>query len=440
MPQDRLPEIRRRAHLRQALLGVHLEHQSRGEPAVASAAARSRGAGRGEPRALRRTRAALLPGRRVRIRRRRKAAPASACRSTRRTACTARPATSRIRARTSTGSRRRAAAGRTTRTCDAPRSVHSHAAPRTPLESPCRCRTSRVSTRSENTHRPHSVGTFTYSDSTFDMPPPSTMTSGSSRLMTCASARARRSLVAQHRRTAAVLRPCARQAISCAAALLASDRPMIALQPRSGQEGLDATMLAAKTQRAGTLVVVRPRQRIVAPFACDRVWSAQHSPRTTMPASPRRCRGSRRTRRSAPRPAPSIASDSAKQLASLVMRTSRPSSASRSALIGLPLRQTELDPRKSPVAATANPGVPMPTLPRLPECVFASRAPAPAICRSVAPIVVLRRGHAPAQHFAAGSSSATISVLVPPRSMPKRVKVRLRVKVACRLPRQSTTG
>jgi hypothetical protein len=40
---------------------------------------------------------------------------ASACRSTRRTACTARPATSRTRRRTSCGSRRKAAAGRTTR-------------------------------------------------------------------------------------------------------------------------------------------------------------------------------------------------------------------------------------------------------------------------------------------------------------------------------------
>ena len=54
---------------------------------------------------LRRSRAALLPGRRLRIRRRRRrrARRASGCRSTRRTACTARPATSRTRARTSTG-------------------------------------------------------------------------------------------------------------------------------------------------------------------------------------------------------------------------------------------------------------------------------------------------------------------------------------------------
>ena len=51
-------------------------------------------------------------------RQRHRAQRACACRSTRRTACTARPATSRIRSRTSTGSRRKAAAGRTTRACN----------------------------------------------------------------------------------------------------------------------------------------------------------------------------------------------------------------------------------------------------------------------------------------------------------------------------------
>ena len=38
---DRLPQARRRRHLRPAILGLHLEHQSRGEPAAASAPARS---------------------------------------------------------------------------------------------------------------------------------------------------------------------------------------------------------------------------------------------------------------------------------------------------------------------------------------------------------------------------------------------------------------
>ena len=67
--------------------------------------------------AIRRTGAALLPRRRLRVRRGRKHGTASGSRSTRRIACTARPATSRTRRRTSTGSRRRAAAARTTRAC-----------------------------------------------------------------------------------------------------------------------------------------------------------------------------------------------------------------------------------------------------------------------------------------------------------------------------------
>ncbi len=69
-------------------------------------------------REVRRPREPLLPGRRLRVRARPTAA-ASGCRSTRRTACTARPATSRTRRRTSSGSRPKAAAGRTTPACSA---------------------------------------------------------------------------------------------------------------------------------------------------------------------------------------------------------------------------------------------------------------------------------------------------------------------------------
>jgi len=61
---------------------------------------------------------------------------------------------------------------------------YNHAAPLTPLESPKRCFTSLVSTLSENTQLPHSAGTFLYSRSMLDMPPPSTMTSGSRMLIT----------------------------------------------------------------------------------------------------------------------------------------------------------------------------------------------------------------------------------------------------------------
>ena len=71
--------------------------------------------------------------------------------------------------------------------------LHSQAAPRTPLESPCTGGESRVSTRSENTNRPQSFGTFSYKRFTLDTPPPSTITSGSRMLITPASARASRS-------------------------------------------------------------------------------------------------------------------------------------------------------------------------------------------------------------------------------------------------------
>ena len=64
------------------------------------------------------------------------------------------------------------------------------------------------------------------------------------------------------------------------------------------------------------------------------------------------------------RPAPSIASESAKQLASFAMRTSRPSARERSRSSGRPLRHTVLELRSTPPAAESAPGVPTPTVPR----------------------------------------------------------------------------
>ena len=66
-----------------------------------------------------------------------------ACRSTRRTACTARPATSRTRRRTSTGSCPKAAAGRTIRTCDVSHASHPAVRePREPRDAPALAATS----------------------------------------------------------------------------------------------------------------------------------------------------------------------------------------------------------------------------------------------------------------------------------------------------------
>ena len=116
VPADRLPQARRRAHLRPPVVGVPQQHQPRRGPAGAPDAEGPGVPVHGQPAGLRRPREPLLPGRRLRVRRPTATAP-SGCRSTPRTACTARPATSRIRRRTSSGSRPRAAAGRTTSAC-----------------------------------------------------------------------------------------------------------------------------------------------------------------------------------------------------------------------------------------------------------------------------------------------------------------------------------
>ena len=64
---DRLSETRRQAHLRPALLGVPLQHQSRGEPAAASQGRRPRASEVIGTRRLRRAVGALLPGGRLRM-------------------------------------------------------------------------------------------------------------------------------------------------------------------------------------------------------------------------------------------------------------------------------------------------------------------------------------------------------------------------------------
>ena len=67
---DRLSQARRQDQLRPAVLGVHLEHQPRGEPAAASETARSGEGDLDQLSPLRLARTALLSGRRLRDRRR----------------------------------------------------------------------------------------------------------------------------------------------------------------------------------------------------------------------------------------------------------------------------------------------------------------------------------------------------------------------------------
>ena len=115
---DRLSQAGRQAHLRPAVLGVPLQHQPRGGPAGHLTLKDASRADRREPGALRRARAALLPGRRLRDRarrERRQSAPADQ-RAELRALQDLRHQGSRRR--TSTGSCPKAAAVRTIPTCD----------------------------------------------------------------------------------------------------------------------------------------------------------------------------------------------------------------------------------------------------------------------------------------------------------------------------------
>jgi hypothetical protein len=103
---------------------------------------------------------------------------------------------------------------------------------------------------------------------------------------------------------------------------LAAVMGMIARQAGAGQPGFDAAVLAAIAGRPGSSSA-RPGQRVVAPFAGDGVR------RRSAPGGRPRCRRRSRCRAitpnttSAPAAAPSVASDRAKQLASLARRISR---------------------------------------------------------------------------------------------------------------------
>ncbi len=83
-------------------------------------------------------------------------------------------------------------------------------------------------------------------------------------------------------------------------------------------------------------------------------------PSTTMPLPTPVPRIAPNTMR-APFPAPSAASESAKQFASLESRSSRPSAFSRSSFSGCPMSQVEFEFFTSPVTRESVPGMPMPT-------------------------------------------------------------------------------
>jgi len=53
---------------------------------------------------------------------------------------------------------------------------------------------------------------------------------------------------------------------------------VVAAQPGTGKEGLDAAVAAAVAGRAGSLAVARVRERVVAPLAGDGVGASEHAP------------------------------------------------------------------------------------------------------------------------------------------------------------------
>jgi hypothetical protein len=246
-----------------------------------------------------------------------------------------------------------------------------------------------------------------------DNPPPSTTQSGSSRLTTCASARASRPAC---RRSAAAARasPAAARAGS-APASRARARPRRRLAP--GRKGTSRCSPAGRTStpgrgapprpsRAGGCGPTRPRSGCALPGA------ARPPPRR------RRARAEDDgEHRAVPRARPSAASLSAKQLASLAMRTG----------VEAPERSRSKPPAVQPSAVRAPApagrwrkaaeGCPTPIVPRRAQLPLRRLRPTPhEATGGSGRRVGARRG---AAHAPVGPRPAT-SVLVPPRSIPIR--------------------
>ena len=168
----------------------------------------------------------------------------------------------------------------------------------------------------------------------------------------------------------------------------------------------------------GILLARHPRQRRVAPFAGDAVAAVEHAAARPRCRRRRRCRGSRRTPPRAPRAAPSTASDSAKQLASLAKRISLPRIFSRSCLSGR--RCTACCRRSRPrrCAASIRPGMPMPTLQSLAGLLLRGEDLLGEQRRSAASYSRCGWRRAGASARRRPASSTATSIFVPPRSTP----------------------
>ena len=121
-----------------------------------------------------------------------------------------------------------------------------------------------------------------------------------------------------------------------------------------------------------------------------------------------------------PAAAPSLASDKAKQLASLASRTARPSAASRSRPNGRPFSQVELAFLTRPVRGDQRCRECRPRRSCRPRARLRSPRTSVADRGDRRRIVAGRRGHPAARLDRAVASIAAASILVPPRSMPMR--------------------
>ncbi len=165
---------------------------------------------------------------------------------------------------------------------------------------------------------------------------------------------------------------------------------------RSGRRSMPGPDARRRAARAADCVPIRRRSR------SDRRARARA----------RRCRRPTPVPRiapnttSAPSPAPSVASDSAKQLASLLMRTSRAERRLEVALDRLAVEAHRIRRRaRRPVAREIEPGVPMPTVPVAPSSRSAA-ATRRAIASIIGAIVAHGRGDAAAQHLCAACDRA----------------------------------
>ena len=141
--------------------------------------------------------------------------------------------------------------------------------------------------------------------SMFDRPPPSTMTSGSRMLMTLRE-RARQPILVARRaprsRSARRPRPRADDLRARRERRRRCARVIARRAPGPDRNGLDAAAPAAVARRPGRSSSRGARQRIVAPFAGDRVRAGRARGRRPRRRRRRRCRGSRRTPPARPPP------------------------------------------------------------------------------------------------------------------------------------------